>query len=193
MSAIDLNSSVFELCRDRPNLICLFHEFGTSEFDDPSVREGLGPVLRLRTLLAHRRIDSGEFIARADAFLADNAPLLSPRNEDAAILLEDRPTLLALFPCGMKAGLDGALLEFANQSLQKGHRFHYRTAGNVNHELSFYPFVDSVESEDELPDVILSADLDRPRVGDPPGARKDGRGVQSGEGPHSPRQGPCAR
>ena len=155
---MNLDVTVYDLVESAPNILDAFHEFGIREFDDPAVRAHLGSVLRVRTLLAHRRVDPSAFAACIDGLLPSKQRN-RPENEDAALLLENDPTLLALLPCGVKAGLDGALSNFADQMEADGRPFNYRTAGNVNHELSFYPFVDDVTSADELPELILSADL----------------------------------
>ena len=31
--------------------------------------------------------------------------------------------------------------------------------GNVNHELSYYPLLDNITDENELPDVIMASDV----------------------------------
>ncbi|NLD99774.1 MAG: ABC transporter substrate-binding protein, partial [Fibrobacter sp.] len=67
--------------------------------------------------------------------------------------------LLAMLPCGLRNPFKD-LLELhitSNESHYKS--FTYLAEGNVNHELSFYPLLDMVESVDELPDIMISSDI----------------------------------
>jgi ABC-type Fe3+ transport system substrate-binding protein len=69
-------------------------------------------------------------------------------------------TVLALLPCGMKMPFNRAFDEFIQQYNDRHDtRLHYLVEGNVNHEVSYYAYIDSVESIDELPDVIISSDI----------------------------------
>jgi ABC-type Fe3+ transport system substrate-binding protein len=62
-------------------------------------------------------------------------------------------------PCGLKAGIDGALENFTSQLGKLGLPVTYRSEANVNHEISFYSYLESIQLESELPDILLSADF----------------------------------
>jgi len=47
----------------------------------------------------------------------------------------------------------------AEYSRQTSNVLHSLVEGNVNHELSYYAYIDSVTSIDELPDIIISSDI----------------------------------
>jgi len=157
MPLIHLDLSVKE-CLDRyPETLPVFRSFGFHDFDNPQVRDKLGPFLKLRTLLKCKHIDVGIFLDRCQA-----AGATPTDPSDLAASVDGRavkPTLLALLPCGLKVSLDRALQGFAEQLAASDTPLTYMAEGNVNHELSFSPYVGSVESVDELPDLILSSDI----------------------------------
>lgn len=157
MSPIHLDLSVKDCLDGRPETLPVFQSFGFHDFDSPQVRDKLGPFLKLRTLLRFKRIDPELFLARCRQ-AADADSSYEPASS-AADVKAARPTLLALLPCGLKVSLDRALQTFAEQLAADNTPLAYLAEGNVNHELSYYPYVDSVESVDELPDLILSSDL----------------------------------
>lgn len=157
MQPIHLDLSVKD-CLDRhPETLEIFQRSGFHDFDNPQVREKLGPFLKLRTLLKFKNIDAESFLGRC------RAAVTSPVESQTASSPEDirgaQPTLLALLPCGLKVSLNNALQTFAEELAHNDTPLAYLAEGNVNHELSYYPYIDAVESVDELPDLILSSDI----------------------------------
>lgn len=157
MQPIHLDLSVRDYLDRYPETLAVFHRSGFHNFDNPQVREKLGPFLKLRTLLTFKNIDAEEFLGRCRAAIAastGSGAASSPAEMHAA-----QPTLLAMLPCGLKVSLNNALHSFAEQLAQIGTPLAYLAEGNVNHELSYYPYIDAVESVEELPDLILSSDI----------------------------------
>ncbi|MGE4560675.1 MAG: ABC transporter substrate-binding protein [Desulfobulbus sp.] len=156
--SLDLDFSVKDCLDSYPQTLPVFQSFGFHDFDSPQVREKLGPFLKLRTLLKFKSIDAETFLDRCRAAVTG-----STTSPEAAAQPADirgaRPTLLALLPCGLKVSLNNALQGFAEELAQTNTPLAYLAEGNVNHELSYYPYIDSVESVDELPDLILSSDI----------------------------------
>lgn len=153
---VHVGMSVRECIDRHPETIAVFQSFGLTELANPVVQEKLGPFLKLRTLLAHRAVDPEAFVERCrEASDAERAV----GGADPLDVSKAKPTLLALLPCGLRFSVDRALSALADDLGQRGAPFEYLAEGNVNHELSYYPYVESVTSLDELPDVILSADL----------------------------------
>ena len=107
-------------------------------------------------MLKFKNIDGETFLERCRAAVA---PAGEPAASSAADIRGTQPTLLALLPCGLKVSLNNALQTFAEQLAQNDTPLAYLAEGNVNHELSYYPYIDSVESVEELPDLILSSDI----------------------------------
>lgn len=154
MPSIHLDLSVQDCLSLFPQTLPVFQQFGCHDFDDPQVREKLGPFVKLRTLLAVRRIDAQSFLDRCHERLSP-----APDQPEPGDLHGAKPTLLALLPCGLKVSLDRALHNFSEELARGGAPLAYLAEGNVNHELSYSPYIDAVESVDELPDLILSSDI----------------------------------
>ncbi|MEJ2200520.1 MAG: ABC transporter substrate-binding protein [Desulfuromonadaceae bacterium] len=69
-------------------------------------------------------------------------------------------TLLALMPCGLKVPFGKALSAFLEDlKVREGLSITYAVEGNLNQELSYYPYVETIEALEELPDIIVSADF----------------------------------
>lgn len=129
------------------------------KFENREVLESLGPLLKLKTALSMVSVNKDSFIE-----LLNKAVLDSEAKGD--FTLEDSPerqkelTLLALLPCGMKMPFNRAFDDFsAEYGRQMNNVLHSLVEGNVNHELSYYAYIDSVTSIDELPDIIISSDI----------------------------------
>ncbi|MBM9616815.1 ABC transporter substrate-binding protein [Desulfobulbus rhabdoformis] len=156
MAPINLDLSVKECLDSYPQSLPVFQSFGFHDFDSPQVQEKLGPFLKLRTLLKFKNIDADTFLDRINTAVVTSE---SPTPTTAADIHTAQPTLLALLPCGLKVSLNNALQSFAEELAANKTPLAYLAEGNVNHELSYYPYIDSVESVDELPDLILSSDI----------------------------------
>ncbi len=149
--------TVKEFIDRRPETLPVFRSFGFHDLDKQAVRDKLGPFLKLKTLLKYRNIDSQTFAERCRTASAEAQE--QGVDHTVADIRGATPTVLALLPCGLKVSLDKALQDFVEQLKADDKPLDYLAEGNVNHELSYYPYVDSVESIDELPDVLLSSDL----------------------------------
>lgn len=156
MPPLHLDLSVKDCLDNYPQTLPVFQSFGFHDFDNPQVREKLGPFLKLRTLLKFKQVDGERFLGRCQAAMDVPSPSTAT---SAADIRGAQPTLLALLPCGLKVSLNNALESFAEQLAHNQTPLAYLAEGNVNHELSYYPYIDAVESVEELPDLILSSDI----------------------------------
>ncbi|WMW22934.1 ABC transporter substrate-binding protein [Methanolobus mangrovi] len=159
MKAIDETMSIYQILSEYPFLLKIFKQHGMGKFEKKDVLEQLGPLLKLKTALTMVLVNKDSFIellnqavqdseAKGDFTLAD-----SPERQKEL-------TLLALLPCGMKMPFNRALDAFsAEYSKQTGNVLHSLVEGNVNHEISYYAYMDSVTSIEELPDIIISSDI----------------------------------
>ncbi len=67
---------------------------------------------------------------------------------------------MTLMPCGLKVPFGKSLAAFISDLPDDVQRaLNYAVESNVNHELSYYPYVGHIQSVDELPDVIVSSDF----------------------------------
>lgn len=158
MKKIDETMSIYSILSEYPFLLKIFKQHGLGKFENPEVLEKLGPLLKLKTVLSLAELNTDSFIGLLNQAVMDN--------KAGDFTLADAPqrqkelTLLALLPCGMKMPFNRAFDEFAAEyNRQKGATLHSLVEGNLNHELSYYAYIDSVTSIDELPDIIISSDI----------------------------------
>lgn len=159
MKAIDETMSIYQILSDYPFLLKIFKQHGMAKFGNKEVLEKLGPLLKLKTALSMVSVNKDSFIELLNQAVLDN-------EAKGDFTLADSPerqkelTLLALLPCGMKMPFNRALDDFSSEySRQMNNVLHSLVEGNVNHELSYYAYIDSVTSIDELPDIIISSDI----------------------------------
>lgn len=153
MEIINDQISVKQMIECWPQTKSVFIHFGFKKLLEPEVIEKLGPFLKVHTLLKHNNISQSAFLKICNAEVHTVPEMFSPD------IIKSKPTFLGLLPCGLKVSLDRAIESFAAHQRSNGNGFDYLVEGNVNHELSYYQYVDSVDSVDELPDLILSSDL----------------------------------
>jgi ABC-type Fe3+ transport system substrate-binding protein len=159
MKAIDETMSIYQILSEYPFLLKIFKQHGMEKFENKEVLENLGPLLKLKTALSMVAVNLDSFIELLNQAVSDN-------EAKGDFTLADSPerqkelTLLALLPCGMKMPFTRAFDDFsAEYSRQINNVLHSLVEGNVNHELSYYAYIDLVTSIDELPDIIISSDI----------------------------------
>ena len=156
---VNENMSIHEILTAYPYLMGLFRENGMEKFEKPEILEKLGPLLKLKTPLSMMGINREAFVdllnRSIDKHEGGGDFTLSENPERQKDL-----TMLALLPCGLKMPFSRAFDAFAEEyNKTHSNALKYLLEGNVNHELSYYQYIDSVESCDELPDLIISSDI----------------------------------
>lgn len=151
--------SIHEILTAHPYLISLFKEYGLGKFEKTEILEKLGPLLKLKTPLTMLGINKQMFIDTLNQTIERHE-----KNSD--FTLTENPerqkdlTMLALLPCGLKMPFSRAFDAFTQEYNKKhGNSLKYLLEGNVNHELSYYEYIASIESFEELPDIIISSDI----------------------------------
>ena len=149
------NMTIQELITVQPKALALLKQNGLEKFEAPEVRNSLGSILKLRSALKLAHIDPEKFLhairqletqqAESDSFTEDYSQ-------------QQRLTLLGLLPCGMKMPFKRKIDEYI-ATLDTDMEIHSLIEGNVNHELSYYPYIETLSSIEELPDVIISSDI----------------------------------
>lgn len=159
VTPIDENMTVYAILTEHQHLIDLFKEYGLGKFAQPEILEKLGPLLKLKTALATLGINKVMFVSLLNKSI-------EKYEQTSDFTLSENPerqkdlTVLALLPCGLKMPFTRAFEAFAAEyNANNENSLKYLLEGNVNHELSYYAYIDSVESFDELPDVIVSSDI----------------------------------
>lgn len=118
----------------------------------------LAPFLTLSTALRTRCIDVVQFLRLLTEAAESEVPLEAPGLDD--IRHQGNITLLALMPCGLKMPFSRAITGFLEQlGPDRGLSIRYAVEGNLNQELSYYSYIDTIVTADELPDLIVSSDF----------------------------------
>jgi ABC-type Fe3+ transport system substrate-binding protein len=69
------------------------------------------------------------------------------------------PDMLALMPCGLRNPFKTSVENHLQNHPEWYEGMNYIVEGNLNHETRYYPEIDQIESANELPDIILSSDV----------------------------------
>jgi len=118
----------------------------------------LAPFLALGTALRSRGIAAESFLRLLEEAMATEGIPEAPGLSD--VRNSGELTLLALMPCGLKVPFGRALAPFLEElKIREGLDITYAVEGNLNQELSYYPYVETIETLAELPDIIVSADF----------------------------------
>ncbi|MBN2528464.1 MAG: ABC transporter substrate-binding protein [Deltaproteobacteria bacterium] len=151
--------TIQQLLSQYPYLIDVFKQNGLGKFEKPDVLQKLGPFLKLGTAMRALSIHKDTFLSLLNEAISEHADSSTPTLMDAPHLQRNL-TVLALLPCGMKMPFNRAFDEFIQQYNAKHQtRLHYLVEGNVNHEVSYYAYIESIERIEELPDIIISSDI----------------------------------
>jgi ABC-type Fe3+ transport system substrate-binding protein len=158
METISADVTVQQLLARHPCLVEVFQAHGLGKLVEPEALESLAPLLTLRSALAALSVNQEVFLAQLRARLESVEN--SPASEGVATANAPELTVSALLPCGMKMPFGRALEAFVDD-YNRAHGAHVRclVEGNVNHELSFYDRIDALSSLDDLPDIVISADI----------------------------------
>ncbi len=149
-------SDVFE---QYPEVMPIFKAYGMGKFEDPEILNILGPLLKLKSVLKTNRIDINRFVALLNKSIDD---MQTSRDDSLTetISIQKDLTMIGLMPCGLKMPFSRTFEQFAEHYANTHHlRFKYLIEGNVNLELSYYAYIDSIDDIDELPDIIVTSDI----------------------------------
>jgi ABC-type Fe3+ transport system substrate-binding protein len=148
---------IAEIVQHYPESVAVFRAQGLAPLVSEEGLRVLAPFLTLGTALRGRSIDEYTFLALLEAACTPLSPTEAPGLEDYD--RQGELTLLALMPCGLKVPFGRALGEFLGHLKEEGIEIRYAVEGNVNQELSYYPYINKLKHIDELPDIIVSADF----------------------------------
>lgn len=152
VTEISLHTSIHSLLTEMPSLATVFVKYGFPQFTDSFFVNNLSSFLKLGTFLRYNNIDIDTFIHECK-----NIQTTGSNDMRTGYSATSDLTLFALLPCGLKNPLDSAINTFAEKHSAKG--FRYSIEGNLNHEFSYYPYIESIETIGELPDVLVSSDF----------------------------------
>ncbi len=145
------NENLKQIAESYPNLIPVFEKHGLGSFFKKENLSKIGRFTILNTLLKSKNIDATSFI--------NNLNTQQNKPEQSSDSTTEDLHFAAMLPCGLR----NPFKEFSEAYLQDNadlfKDLNYLIEGNVNHELSYYPLLDSIKDENELPDIIVASDV----------------------------------
>ncbi len=155
---IGYEMKIADIVKHYPQTEQVFQAHGLASLVSEEGLRLLAPFLTLGTALRSRNVDGITFLRLLNAAVEADRPLEAP-GLDSPECQKDL-TLLALMPCGLKVPFGRAVTEFLEQlKVEQGLEITYAVEGNVNQELSYYPYIKTLKEVNELPDIIVSADF----------------------------------
>jgi len=155
---IHADLKIYEIIQRFPQTRSVFAANGLGALVSDDAMRVLAPFLTLGTALKSRFINIEAFIEMLEGAIAQDPVIDTPGL--ASMAAQKELSFLALMPCGLKMPFSRAFSQFLNElQIKEGISIQSAVEGNVNQELSYYSYVDTIESKDELPDIIVSADF----------------------------------
>ncbi|MCG8552879.1 MAG: ABC transporter substrate-binding protein [Desulfobacterales bacterium] len=149
---------IYEIIQRFPQTRSVFAANGLGTLVSDDAMRVLAPFLTLGTALKSRFINIDTFIEMLEEAI-NKEPVIDAPGLSSMEAQKDL-SFLGLMPCGLKMPFSRAFSQFLNAlQTQKGFAIQSAVEGNVNQELSYYAYVDTIESKEELPDIIVSADF----------------------------------
>ncbi len=153
---LDMRLSTF--METYPETEPVFAAHGLEQLVTPKSLGLIGPFLTLETALTTHGIAPREFLTLLEECLHKEALLDAPGLSETA--QQGSHGLLTLMPCGLKVPFARAVASFVASFPWNGKEsLNYSVESNLNHEVSYYPYVSHIESLDELPDIVVSSDF----------------------------------
>ncbi len=151
---INGSENLLQIAETYSGLIPVFEKHGLGSYFKEENLKKIGRFTRLGTLLQSKNIDVSSFIDALNDQL--NAGTAAP--QDIASVQENLH-FAAMLPCGLRNPFKEFAESYLTINKDKFDNLNYLIEGNVNHELSYYPLLDSIKDEKELPDVIMASDV----------------------------------
>ncbi len=131
----------------------IFDKYGLGNYLNPENLQKIGRFTKLNTVLKSKNIDIDAFVE-----LINSASTTSEEAKPESALQENMH-FSAMLPCGLRNPFKEFVESFLQEESDYVNQLNYLMEGNVNHELSYYPLLDSISNIDELPDIIMASDV----------------------------------
>ncbi len=148
------SENLLEVAEKNSTLLTVFEKHGLGSYFKPENLEKIGRFTRLSTLLKSNNINLKSFIAVLNEMLEEKENAAAPNMQKQEDL-----HFAAMLPCGLRNPFKEFSEAFLNNNSAQFAGLNYLIEGNVNHELSYYPLLDSIYDENELPDIIMASDV----------------------------------
>lgn len=149
------DENLMQIAEMGTELIPVFEKQGLGSYFKQENLQKIGRFMRLETLLKAKNIDVNQFIGLLNGVL--NATKTEAIPELAEI--QENLHFAAMLPCGLRNPFKEYFESIIQENQQKYKDLNYLIEGNVNHELSYYPLLDSITDANELPDIIMASDV----------------------------------
>lgn len=147
--------NLMQIARLNDKLIPVFEKHGLGSYFKPENLEKIGKYMRLNSLLKAKNIDNDDFIALLNQTLSDKEIDYTSELQQVQSNLH----FAAMLPCGLRNPFKEYFESLVQDNQEDFGSLNYLIEGNVNHELSYYPLLDTIENIDELPDIIMASDV----------------------------------
>ncbi|MBS2098644.1 ABC transporter substrate-binding protein [Carboxylicivirga linearis] len=148
------NENLLYIAEAYPQLISEFEKQGLGNYFKSENLNKIGKFIKLNTVLSSHKINPVLFIESLNKQLENQT--------DQNVLVETDLGSLdfsAMLPCGLRNPFKEYCESYFASYPTLFSELKMLIEGNVNHELSYYPLLDSIEDVDELPDVIMASDI----------------------------------
>jgi len=152
MKIITGNENLQQIAELDASLIAFFEKQGLGNYFKTENLNKIGKYTRLNSLLKSKKIEVDPFIANLNELLG------SKKRPDLNIqIIQEELHFSAMLPCGLRNPFKEYFEEVITDDYLDS--LNFLIEGNVNHELSYYPLLDTINDINELPDIIMASDI----------------------------------
>ncbi len=145
------NENLLQIAELNKEFISVFEQHGLGNYFKEENLNKTGRFIRLSTLLSSNNINTEYFIEKLNQSLTEKKEI--EKNENETLHFS------AMLPCGLRNPFKELTESYIEENKDLFKDLNYMMEGNVNHELSYYPLLDNITDENELPDVIMASDV----------------------------------
>ncbi len=145
------NENLLQIAELNSDFIAVFEQHGLGKYFKSENLIKTGRFVRLSTLLKSNNINSEHFINTLNQSISEKQKISDKENETLHFS--------AMLPCGLRNPFKEFTESYLEENKELFKDLNYMLEGNVNHELSYYPMLDNISDENELPDVIMASDI----------------------------------
>jgi len=148
------NENLQELAGTDEALAAFFEKHGLGNYFKPENLQKIGKYTRLNSLLKAKKIEPERFIAAINELIGYNFQAGTGK-----LNTQEQLHFLAMLPCGLRNPFKEYFEAVVSGNAGQLTSLNFLIEGNVNHELSYYPVLDSITNSNELPDMIMASDV----------------------------------
>ncbi len=145
------NENLAEIAALGESVVEVFKAKGLGNYLESEALEKMGRFIKLSTLLKSNQIHQEGFLKLINQALSDETLATTSEWENLHFS--------AMLPCGLRNPFKEYIESHFEEHKDTFESLNYLLDGNVNHELSFYPLLEEMSDESELPDIVLASDV----------------------------------